>query len=203
MRLKLKNRSVIPYGGQWYYKDPHSGQEFRWYQFDVLVDKIRAHRQANNYPVGLEFEQEIENQVCINHPEEAEPFDPRIPRKRKFVIGDIIRGTSVMMQHWIAGSPLVERSEAERRAQICKRCTYNDDFSKPCSIGICGELKNVVSSIVNHQGTVYDKDLKACQLCGCFLQAAIWLPLEVQCTGVTPEMKEAFKVVPECWKQCE
>ncbi len=181
----------MPYGGRWYYKDPNSGMEFTFYQLSGLIDQIRKHREANNFPVGLEFEQEIE------------PFDPKIPRKKKYVIGDIIRGTGVMIQHWIAGSKVVPRAEAERRAQICKKCTYNDDFSKPCSIGICGELKSLVSSIVDHQGTQYDKDLRACHLCGCFLQAAIWLPLEVQCTGVTPEMKEAFATVPECWKQCE
>lgn len=172
----------------------------------MLVNRVREHRQANGFPIGLEFEQEIENYICLNQSTECHPFDERIPRNKKFVIGDIIRGTSVMLQHWIAGSPVVPREEAENRAQICLKCPHNSSYSKPCSIGICGELKQVVSRIVDHQGTRYDKDLQACAICGCFLQAAIWVPLEVQCKGVTDEMKEQFKYTKEhysCWKNCE
>lgn len=202
MKLRLKNKGIIPYGGTFRYVDPHSGMEFRNYQFDGLVSKIRAHRQANGFPIGLEFEQEVENQVCQNHPDECEAFDPRIPRRRRLALSDVLRGTGVMMQHKLAGSPLESREVAEARARTCLKCQWNTDFDRPCSTGICGELKALVSSVINHQGTQYDRDLKSCNICGCFIQASIWLPLDIQCRGVTEDMKEAFKAVPACWKVC-
>lgn len=201
MKLKIKNKSQIPYGGVWRYTDPNSHQEFTHYLYDGLVEKIRAHRIANNFPVGLGFEEEIESQLALTHSEEAEPFDPRVPRRKSLNLSDVIRGSQVMLSFYAAGKPLVLREEAERRAKICLSCVYNAGYSKPCSIGICRELREVVGSVINHVGTQYDKDLHVCHVCSCYNAAQIWIPYDILDKGLTDEMRVQFSLVEHCWKK--
>jgi hypothetical protein len=198
--LKIKVPGQIPYGGGWSYVDPNGGQSFFYSRFDLLVDKVREYRRANNFPIGLGFEKEIEEQICLNHPDECESDDPRMPRRKQLGVSDIIRGSRVMLSFYQAGKPLVSREEAERRAQICMKCNFNAEFSRPCS-GLCGELKDVVGVILNHTGTQYDPHLKSCHVCACFNAAQIWVPWEILDKGLTPEMREQFELVPRCWKK--
>jgi len=205
LKLRLRNRQTIAYGGVWNYTDPHSGQHFSFYLFDGLVERIRAHRIANNFPVGLEFEQEIEDQLCLNHPDECSHVPEGMPVRTRLSLNDVLNGTRVMMQFYAKGKPLVSHAEAEARAETCSKCPLNIDFSKPCSMGICGELKQLVDSIIDHKQTKYDSQLRSCQICGCYLSAAVHLPLDVQCVGVTEKMKTYFEFAKQqsrCWKQC-
>lgn len=199
MRLEFPNR--IPYGGQWRYTEPSTGQFISAVTWDNLLNNIRAHRRANGIPIGLGFEDEVEQAVCREHPEECTGYDENYPRKRSLTLSDVVNGTIVMMAFKLAGSPLVDRAEAERRGAICKQCPYNMTFAKPCS-GVCPELLAVVNTITGHVGTHYDQYLHSCTVCGCFLQAAIWLPMEIQCKGVNETMRNQFSNVQGCWKQC-
>lgn len=204
INYQIKQRQQIPYGGEWRYRDPNSNQWIHGNSWDMLIDRIRAHRKANDFPIGLDFEKEIENQLCINHPDECEAFDKRVPRNRRLGVGDILRGTQVMIQHRKAGSPLVDKAEADRRAAICVACKYNVDFTRPCS-GLCGELRDLVTSIVGGKGTPHDDKLKSCNICHCVLAASVHLPLDIQCSVLTDDMKLQFAYAKErykCWKVC-
>lgn len=198
-QLTCKNR--IPYGSQWYYVDPFTKMQITAVTWDNLMAKVYEHRRANGNPIGLGLEDEVEQYVCIHQPDECEQSDPTRPRKRSLTLTDIVHGTSVMMSFKRNGSEIVPREEAERRARICLSCPWNQPFAKPCT-GICQELLNLVRWVIDSQGTQYDKDLHSCGICGCFLQASIWLNLSDQCVGVTDGMKEQFKTVNNCWKQC-
>lgn len=204
MQARIKARNRIPYGGKWVYKDPFTGTELSAVTWDNMLRAIVDHRRANGAPIGAGLEDEVEQQLCINHPDECVDLDPAVPHKTTLNLWDVVRGTQVMMSFVANGRQIVGRSEAERRAQICLRCPYNASFTKPCS-GICQELKNVVSMIVDQQGTQYDSKLHSCNICGCFLQASIWLRLEDQCKGVTDTMKKQFEYTAtnySCWKAC-
>lgn len=196
----------MPYGGTWNFTDPHSGQQFSHYQLEGLLDKIRAHRLANGFPIGLEFEKEVEQQLCLNHAQECDDLPEGLPYRTNLTLQDVIRGSSVMMRFYAQGKPMVSREEAERRAAICVKCPLNDNYSKPCSVGICKELKDIVSAVVGHTGTRFDVDLKSCRICRCLNQASIWLELDTQCPSLTDEMKTQFKYAKEkwgCWKVCD
>jgi len=200
---RLRNRNVIPHGGGFRITDPLTGIEFFGLQFDNVYQKICDSRKANGIPYGIEFEEEVEQWCCLHYPDECDETDPDMPTVRKLALSDVIHGTQVMVAFKLAGSPLVDRAEAERRGQICVKCPFNQKFAKPCS-GVCAELQSLVSSIVGQQGTQYDQSLNACSICGCFLQAAIWLPLEIQCKGVPEAMRKKFaNVQTGCWKTCE
>jgi len=176
--------------------------------FEGLIDKISHVRGAVGAVSGLDLRTEVENWICQEHPEDCTEVDMNVPRRRKLNLSDVIRGTRVMVAFKMAGSPLVERIEAERRGAICQHCEFNQFYAKPCT-GWCPELSAVISSIVGHQGTYYDQYLNACSICGCMLPAAIWVTLEIQDKGLTDEMREQFKRVTvmmptgrsvPCWK---
>lgn len=202
MRLRIEHRNRIPYGGYWHYRQPGTGQLISAVTWDNLLNNIRDHRRANGIPVGLGFEDEVEQAVCREHPDECVGYDETCPRKRNLTLSDLVAGSRVMMSFYVHGKQLVPREEAERRAAICEKCPYNMTFAKPCS-GICEELRQVVMTITNHVGTRYDSKLNACTVCGCFLQAAIWLTLEDQCKGVNDLQRQQFSNVPGCWKICD
>jgi hypothetical protein len=148
---------------------------------------------------GLDLRTEVENWICEERPEDCTEVDMNIPRKRSLTLSDVLRGSRVMVSFIAHGANPVEREEAENRAKICMLCEFNQFFPKPC-VGICGELKELATRISGNQGTQYDKHLQSCSICGCFLQAAIWIPLSSQCLGVNAIMKQQFKNVQGCWK---
>lgn len=204
MKAKILIKSQIPYGGGYHYKDPNSGMHIYGTTFAMVVNRVVEHRRANGYPIGLGLEDEIEEQLCLSYPNECSDAPEGIPRKKELTLSDVVAGTRVMMSFERNGSQLVSREEAERRAKICLGCPYNASFIKPCS-GICQELKNIVDWITERQGTQYDSKLYSCNICGCFLQAAIWLRLEDQCVGVNEEQKPKFEYTQAkygCWKTC-
>jgi hypothetical protein len=163
--------------------------------------KATASRRANGVPVGVDFENEVESWAVLAHPDEAEVWDPEMPKKIRLGLDDILRGTRVLLAFKLAGSPLVPREEAERRAGICSRCYMNQGFSRPCAT--CGGLDELVRSLVGNQRTSQDDKLQACGVCHCMNKAQVWLPLEILAKGVTEEMKNQFAKMAEltgCWK---
>lgn len=201
MPLQLKDRGVIPYGGGFTVVDPLTNVQVSGTTFKMLVDMVRKERMANSAPNGLDLESEIEQWCCVAYPQECEEVTTKKIRRREFGLGDVITGTRVMLSHWFNGRKLVSREEAERRAQICIHCPWNMTYRKPCS-GWCPELAEIVGPIVNAQGTQYDWQLHQCQVCGCVLSAAIWVPTEIQCGPLPQEQKDMFDNVPHCWKRC-
>lgn len=157
-------------------------------------------RKANNVPVGLDFEKELERDLCASKPEECEWVDAAVPRKRRLSFQDVINGTRVLLNFKLSGSPLVDHQEANRRAAICSTCTFNTVFDRPCG-GRCGELNEIVLKIIGGQGTPYDDPSKSCGLCGCTTAAHVWLPLDILATGLNDDMKKAFNSLSWCWKK--
>lgn len=202
MKLQLEAKTRVPYGGGYTITDPLSKIEVYGTTFNMVARRIRETRHANGYPEGLGLDDEIEEWICKAYPQECVTYDPRAPRKRSLGISDIVHGTKVMIKFSINGRQLVDKEEAERRAAICAGCKWNVAFVKPCS-GLCPELRDLVHSIIGNEKTSHDNELQSCSICACFNSASVWLPLYVQCAGVTEEQKAQFKSVHNCWKQCQ
>lgn len=200
MKFTVKRWSNVPAGSIWHCKHPVTGYEFKGRNRDLLMADAKAYFEANNLPIGLEWEDMIEEWICAAMPNECGGTVNGKPFKlRPLALSDIERGTRVMIHHYVTGSKLVDASEAKRRADICAGCKMNVTFKKPCG-GLCGWIKNYVMKLVPKGGV--DPRLNSCFICKCWLAAATWLPLETQCTGVTPAMKVEFDTVPQCWKRC-
>lgn len=199
MKMRLKHHG-IPRGGDWKYFDPMSQKWILATRYDILIKRLHEMYRQNGWPIGLEFEQQVEKALCEKHPEECEPDSPKLRRRRKLTWGDLVRGTKVLLSYVLSGVPIVEPEEAERRAAICVTCPQNLDFDKPCG-GVCAWLMALVRAVTKGRKTSVNDKLKACGICHCLLEGAVQIPLEHQCKGVTESMKSEFSEVG-CWKTC-
>lgn len=201
MKVALTSMIRAPYSGMYLWKDPITGIEVTGTTGDMLYNNAVSQRNANSVPMGLEFWDSVMTDICKDYPQECSNVDPTRIRARGWSMGDIVRGSLVMLSHKLSGYELVSQEEATRRAGICATCPQASYFSKPCT-GLCRELANLLTS-TGSKSTPYDNDLRACNVCGCWTKISVWFPLETQCAGVTEEMKEQFKSVSNCWKTCE
>lgn len=190
-----------PHGGMWNFPDPRDGQLVQANRYDLLDQKLRKKSVSNGWPIGLGWDEWIEDILCKQHPSECAPEGQKLHKRRRMDLGDVLRGTTVMIAHKLAGSPLVEQAEADRRANICAQCPRNVIFAKPCS-GICQELKDLASSTIGGRHVSAENKLEQCDICGCWLRVAVWFPLEIQCKGTTETQREDFAATQNCWKQC-
>lgn len=197
-----KNR--VPYGGLWQVKDPLTGLHLSAGTFQALLKKAVAGRKANGFPIGLDFESEVESWCCAAQPVECKDVDPLRPKRKRLSLDDVVRGAKVLLSFKRGGSRVVSVEEAERRAAVCVRCPLNSGYQRPCNV--CRELGDLVVSITGGWTTSVDERLHVCHVCGCALRAAVWMELEDQCKGVDQEMRREFNYMKEvagCWKSCE
>jgi hypothetical protein len=201
VKLGLKRKgAAVPYGGVYRWTDPITKVEVLGTHWEMLLNRIYDERKANGIPCGLGFEDEVELDLCRDYPAECELNDPRFPKKRGWLsFHEIVAGTRALLKFKLAGSPLVAQEEAERRANICATCPFNVEFQRPCA-GLCGELNTLVQAIVGGRQTSNAGRLKSCQLCGCFIGAAIWIPVDIQREVLTDAQREQFDNVDWCWK---
>lgn len=201
MKFRIKERNTIPYGGYWVWKDPITGLTVKGTHWNMLLDRIRDERKANGIPIGLGFEEELERDLCRDFPGECEWSDPSIPRNRRLTMHDVVQGTRFIAAFKAAGSPLVAHEEATRRAQICSKCPFNVQFTKPCA-GLCPELLGLVQSVTGiHNRTQYDEDLRSCSLCGCYTRVSVWVPLDIQRGVLSEDQRKMFDQLDFCWKK--
>jgi hypothetical protein len=185
----------------WRINRPDLGFVGDGYMFEVLVRSVAHYRIANGIPIGLGFEDELEQALCGEYPQYCTTDDPREPLK-PVALGfkDVTLGTKVAASFAKSGFKTVTPEEAQSRANICRGCRFNVLFSKGCGGGICGELLDLVQKIVPHT-QINDDGIEACYICHCYLKAAIWLPQETQWNPMSEHMKAQFKQAPEaCWK---
>ena len=205
IQYRLKSKTQSGPDCLWSIDRPDLGFVGTGYIFDVLLANCRAWRKANGVPIGLAFEDELENALAEKYlescPDAFVTDDPRAPiRIKSLGFGDVLHGTQVMASFVASGMKVVEPAEAERRAHICANCRLNVNFSKPCG-GICAELKALVGKLVGNRITPYRERLNSCLICKCFLESAVWLPLDIQIKPLSDRQKIQFEHVPHCWKK--
>lgn len=203
IRAALVTKSQPPYGGQFSINRPDIGMVGGGTNFEMLMRNLRNYRKSNAIPMGLEFEDEVEREICKLYPAACHETSNLIPnRDRTYSFSDVIHGTKAMIAFKLAGSPLVSQEEANKRAAICSHCPNNGPFTKPCG-GICGELQDIVVSLIGGKTTPMDAALNSCYICNCFNRASVWVELDVMWKTLTPTQKEQFKTAKEqyqCWK---
>ncbi len=116
---------------------------------------------------------------------ECHETDERVPQRESLDVAAVIQGTKVMVRHQLSGLPLVTPEEANRRAGICANCP-----------------NTIVDTLINHRTTTSHDALKACQICGCFNSAAVWIPLETQQADLSETQRAQFRYAATngCWK---
>lgn len=184
--------------GGWKFFQKETGVTIAGPTYADLESRLIEHRQANNIAVGLNIRQEIEQQICAkldeNHCRDSER--PMHAQGSKLSISQVFTGT-VTLAHWLAGGGVrVGVSEANRRAEICSTCQFNQPFDG-CQGCHSNKLHELVNSIVNGEKTAYDDKLQACSLCGCSLKAKVAMPLNVLQQHLPGDIKSALPL--HCW----
>lgn len=204
MPNRLIAPSRVPYGGQYVLNLPQKAMVGHGNNFAALLRSITEWRRANSVPIGLGFEDEVEQVVCELYPQECQAFLAGKRRRKSWNMWDIVRGTSAFIRQKLSGVELVSQDEASRRSALCSKCPARVKFTKSCS-GLCAALVKLLSS-TGGKHTPTDDDLLGCSVCGCWIKVAVWYDLKIQCAAVDESMKQAFDEVRKeypCWKDCK
>lgn len=115
--LKIRDTSSVP-SRPWRYTCPEDNQSFSDVYFLKLLNKAKAYRRANNFPVGSAFNEEFEANLCANTPDLCFDF---VPPSMIAKAGKL----AVALSRW-AKSGFKVRSEAECEAilQQCRQCNH-------------------------------------------------------------------------------
>lgn len=194
MSQEIRNEQEVPPGGFFVAKCDHCGAVFKKHHVDGVVGPFNEHLRANGLPEKTRHQ--IVQIICRDTPANICEGGNYHFKNRAMSWRDVVNGTRVLTSFLIAGRPLVEQAEANKRAETCAGCLENVTFTSPCS-GVCPELESLVSSVVGGAGTPHDHRLMACHVCGCSNRAQIHLPLEILAKGVTKDMD----FPPHCWKK--
>lgn len=191
MRLCLKDYRRVPPPGNFQYTQPESGQTFTCSNWDGLKNKVFHHRKANDYPIGLLWEQEVEQYQAqwledhgfhdwvMNCDAPAVPHHP----DQKLTLQDMIHGMknaaraagTIVATHLF--SNLVEQGEANRRAAICASCEYNVPIEGCTGCG-SARLRAFLEQTIGTRTTPHSDGLGACKQCGCVAKVKLWYPLD-------------------------
>lgn len=206
MGLRLIHKQRIPYDAPFVMDDKASGFVGQGINFETLVANVQKFRRANEIPIGLGFESELEAAVCAKYPSECKETDINLPPKTapRLRLKDVILGTKVMLSligaRLVGNNPIVSEEEAARRANICAGCKFNVKYPLPCG-GFCGELRDLVHSIVGNRKSHRDDELGACGICGCELKSSVWVVREIQFDPLPENLKNQFRGIEWCWKK--
>lgn len=203
---RLIHPKRVPFGGEYVLNLPEKGMVGHGMNFPALLRSIKEWRRANSVPIGLGFEDEVEQVVCEKYPDECQGLTSALKsrnRNRSWSMWDVVRGTSAFIRQRLSSVDLVDQAEANRRSALCSKCPARMTFRKPCT-GLCGVLIQLLAS-TGGKRTPTDNDTLGCSICRCYTKVAVWYDLKVQCVAVDESMKQAFDEVRKsypCWKKC-
>jgi hypothetical protein len=195
--LRYSDKTLTPPGGGYPYRQPESGFPFKQVSFSDLVKEVKDHRKANNFPIGPNFEAEVEDASCREllqmFPNYEgcldETGDKAVYKGRKWGLADV-RHFLNTMSGWIAkGAKFVSQEEANRRAEICSRCPMNVQLAE--CLG-CSNVSGMVNTIRGSRRTSVEDRLRTCSGCGCQLAVKVWMPKDVM-------QRDGVEYHPSCW----
>jgi len=194
--LRVREKQTTPHGG-WRYKQRESGKLITATSLPNLVAAVREHRIANDYPIQMDMEVEVEEGVCKEVPEACHD-KPRDLIPQRLTIANVVAFTMTLGESILKGNPRVEQDEADRRAVLCVGCPANVQ-AEGCGGCNSARLDDVIGKITRTGKTKYDNKLESCKYCGCLNRAQVWFPLEILQNHIKPEIREALPA--HCWKK--
>lgn len=186
------------------YKFWQDGHTITAMDCDTWFLHIEKHYKDNEYPMPIDWKEQVENQLCQSLPpgwcEYESGGDPQAFIDARMTMDDIINGTNVLVEFVAQGAPLVDQKLADSRARTCAAC-YANISAGGCAT--CKGLAYLVDAVAGTHKTVADGELqgKSCGVCKCLSRAHVWLTIEILSKGITPEMETLWP--DHCWKKNE
>lgn len=106
-----------------------------------------------------------------------------------------------ILQDWIVSGIPVSKELAQKRANVCLKCSMNQPGPVPVEL-IATAVKKLMAFKSHLQLQVQgERRLLACRACDCPINTKIWIPLDQLMVGETPESLQLFD--PKCWMRNE
>lgn len=209
--LKFKNESLVPKGGKFSYIQPESQLLIEASALEPLIEKVRFHRLANNYPIPANFREQVVDGVCQRLASQGFPswcYDPSSPMiepslyqpsypRPTISLTDVERGTKTILANIAAGAATVSQQEAERRASICSKCDRNVEMSGCRACGAAARILELANKYVKGKVLSNTYRLQSCSVCKCYLRAKVWFPMDDLRKYEPQQMRDSY---PDwCW----
>ena len=157
-RLKLRNTMAEPTPG-WFVRMPEDDHLLKANTYKHLVDAAKEYRRAKNYPIGQQFEADLQSWMCLDLDEKwCEPVE----RYRSETATPLQKATRLAraLARWAKeGFPVVSDEVREERMSACNACPlYKLDGNAgmgQCTAPGCGCTKLKLwleTSACNHPG---------------------------------------------------
>jgi hypothetical protein len=198
----LSNKGITIPGGFRYFCEetkariPAQGSMPSYVDF---IYAVKLHYIANNLPIGLQWEQQIQDKLCVGLSgdwceENGWPVAPE--GGWGFVFESVVQGTHRLAQKMIqAKARRVPVELSSSRASICAGCSFNQP---PPGCTTCNQTSiDNASNSVEGAASVNNPNLRACRVSALSLKAKINVPLDIIEEILIPEQK---RTLPErCW----
>lgn len=156
-------------------------QPIRANTYKELVQAVTKFRADNGIPLG-DTKAEIDEYICTNYPHMCHKarahvrIDVEVKARtdaRLTLTDDMIQWLeSMLVNHSM--DQLELKSEAMRRAEICRKCPMNVRWNRGC--GSCVEAVNRLSAILRYgKELAHARELRACRILRHENRAAVWL----------------------------
>lgn len=101
------------------YFQKESNTMFKSPDLNHLYKLVIDHRRANNYPIGVDIKQEIDNYICEQNPELCDDDTP----EHKWTVPQLAVKLAKAMGAFIkSGARIVTAEQFQQRKQICLNC---------------------------------------------------------------------------------
>jgi hypothetical protein len=184
-RLKVVNLVDVPRGG-WRYAVLDTNTVIQAGSIHELKRRVRQHMIANKLEIPRDLDAEVEDGACLNlesgrdhwcRERGSEALTSMSRERPKWRASEILRFLRTIWD-WgtMKGFHFVPMEEAERRAAICANCPMNTQVSG--CLG-CTGVAALIRRIQGTHKTSRDRELHACNVCGCELKVKVLVPDDV------------------------
>lgn len=135
MPLKPKNPDAPAKGMLWHYVNVEDSYKISALHYDTLKKKVRDYRRLNNYPIGSNFDNDFDANLC-SHADSNDCCDDTIPPLAKRAV----KFAKAMVNWASSGFPTRSKEEVEKIMDICEGCEFFNGEGSPFKIACkkCG-----------------------------------------------------------------
>lgn len=194
----LRSKNLEPKNG-WRYLQAETQLWIEGSNWWELVDKVIDHRTYKGLMPQdkASVAADIEEQLCMVlgaewcYGNKGEEWKPYVDVADGLGMQKVIGISSFMLELVRSNEPLVDKTEAERRANICKSCPFN----KKSNTCVCTPIYKTMAALIPKERQI--EGLQICGICGCMLQLKVLMPQSV----IVQDNENKQRRYPDyCWQ---
>ena len=168
------------------------------HSYQSVADNLMRYRLDNRLPVGNPLK-DVLDFVCTKHPHFCNGDQPQLKGANPSLAGRIAAWMAQVYRD--ARGVIIEQSfvteeEANRRADVCRNCPYNEDWLGTGCASCLGAAKKLGYTFRAGRHVVNGDDLKGCSILGQENPTAVWMKAP---PVPTPQQLEGLPA--HCWRK--